>query len=217
MCVISLSVSVGTILLFARTPVSDFAAFIWINLAVWALGICIWLTLGLAAVTAIRPQIAAIRPQIAAIRSESGRQTVRVSARAKRLGAFVALVVACAAGTLVLVFPYGDQFVLDWAGVARTQQMGADIESHVPQGPVGMGTLYSGPNPFQAGSDEHGLAYLLLTRGWTPGMEPPIDELLGMPIEKDSPFVVFTEQGEKKLVGARYYAQYQPLWFAKKA
>ena len=52
--------------------------------------------------------------------------------------------------------------------------MSSDIEAHVPQGPVGMGILYAGPNPFQAGGDEHGPAYLLLARGWTPGMEAPI-------------------------------------------
>ena len=94
LCVISVSVSLGTIFLFAHTPVNDFAAFIWVNLAVWTLGICIWLTLGLAVVTAVRPRIAAISPQIAAIRSESTVKSIRVSARAKRIGAIVALVVA---------------------------------------------------------------------------------------------------------------------------
>ena len=222
MCVITLSVSLGTIFLFARTPVGDFAAFIWVNLAVWVLGICIWLTVALAVVIAIRPQIAAMKPQIAADKItattskgfHSARKEWRTSARAKRIGALVVLSVACVAGLLVLVFPYGDQFVLDWTGVARVQQMTGEIEHHVPQGPVGMGILYSGSNPFQSAEDEHGVAYLLLTQGWSPGMESPINQLLGMPIDKNSAFAVFTEQGGR-LVSAQYYTHYQPLWFVK--
>jgi len=115
----------------------------------------------------------------------------------------------------VLVFPYGNQFILDWSSMARAQQMTSDIEHHVPQGRVAMGIRYSGPNPFQLASDEHGAAYLLLTDGWIPGMEPQINQLLGMPIDKSSPFVIFTERGER-LVSAQYFSHYQPLWFLRK-
>ena len=222
MCVISIGVSLGTIYLFARTPVGDYAAFVWVNLAVWILGVCIWLTLGLAVIAAVRPQIAAIKPQIAAIRSQttskgfhSVRKERRTSTSAKRIGALLGLGVAGVVGMLVLLFPYGSQFVLDWTAVTRVQQMTAAIEHHVPRGPVGMGILYSGSNPFQSAEDEHGTAYLLLTRGWSPGMEEPINQLLGMPIDKNGPFVVFTEQGEK-LISAQYYPHYPPLWFVKK-
>jgi hypothetical protein len=222
MCVVSIAGMIGTVVLFSSTPITYFEAFIWINLELWLVGICIWLTLGLAVVVALRPQIAAIRPQIAAIRPEAvprgshaARKERRLSSSAKRIGALLALGVACVAGVLVVVFPYGNQFVLDWSGVTRAQHMTSAIEHHVPRGPVGMGVLYTGPNSFQAAGDEHGAAYLLLTEGWSPGMEQPINQLLGMPIEKNGPFVVFTEQGER-LVSAQYYSHYQVLWFIKK-
>jgi hypothetical protein len=78
-----------------------------------------------------------------------------------------------------------------------------------------MGVLYSGSNPFQAADDEHGAAYLLITGGWIPGMEPPINQLLGLPIHPKSPFVVFTERGTE-LTRVQFYPRYQELWFLKK-
>ncbi len=68
MCILSIAALLGTVILFASTPVSYYEAFIWINLELWLVGLCVWITLGLAAFVAIRPQIAIIRPQIAAIR-----------------------------------------------------------------------------------------------------------------------------------------------------
>ena len=215
MCVVSIGAALGLVFLYAHTPTSDLFSFIWISLALWPVGICIWLTLGLAVAVAIAPQVAAVMPQIASLRAESGRRAIHVSASTKRSLAVFSLGLACIAGILVLVFPYGDQFVFNWTGVTRVQHMSANIEDHVPKGPVGMGVLYSGPNLLQSIGDEHGAAYLLLTRGWTPGMEPQIDQLLGMPIDKDGPFAVFTERGEA-LVSAQFYPKYQPLWFLKK-
>ena len=56
------------------------------------------------------------------------------------------------------------------------------------------------------------MAYLLLAGGWVPGMEPQADQLLGLPIARKHPFVVFTEKGTR-VTGATYYPAYQPFWF----
>ena len=220
MCILSIAALLGTVILFASTPVSYYEAFIWINLELWLVGLCVWITLGLAAVVAIRPQLAVIGPQIAALRPRtasphSARRKTPISVNGKRTGALLTLGAAGIAGMLVVVFPYGNQFLLNWAGMARAQQMTSAIEAHVPKGHIGIGVKYSGPDPFQLAGDEHGAAYLLLTDGWVPGMEPQINQLLGMPIDKNGPFVVFTERGQK-LVSARYYHRYPELWFLRK-
>jgi hypothetical protein len=215
MCMVSGAGSVGIVFLFARTPSNDLISFIWINLAVWLVGTCIWLTLGLAVFRAVRPRLEGIRAQVAEVQSESGREPTRLSSRQRRLALVAVLGIAGLAGTLVTVFPYGDQFLLDWPAVARVQQMTADIEHRVPQGNVGMGIIYTGSNVFQTATDEHGVAYLLLTKGWVAGMQPSINQLLGLPIHPKSPFVVFTENGNT-LTSARYYPVYQEFWFVTK-
>jgi hypothetical protein len=159
--------------------------------------------------------VAAFRAQIAKARSPLGRREIRISAAAKRAAVLAGLGAACLAGTMVTVFPYGNQFVLDWAGMARAQRMTADIEHHVPHGRVGIGILYSGPNYYQTAGDEHRTAYLLLTGGWVPGMGSQVNQLLGMPIDRKSPFVVFIERGTK-VIAAQYYPHYQELWFQQK-
>ncbi|MDQ1360496.1 MAG: hypothetical protein QOJ44_873, partial [Acidimicrobiaceae bacterium] len=45
-------------------------------------------------------------------------------------------------------------------------------------------------------------------------MEPPINQLLGLPIDRKSPFVVFTER-RGNLKSAHFYAHYQVLWFLR--
>ena len=81
-----------------------------------------------------------------------------------------------------------------------------------PWARLGSESSISGPDGLQRVSDEHGAAYLLLNDGWVPGMEPQIDQLLGLPIDRHSPFVVFTERGQK-LLGAKYLPKYETLWF----
>ncbi len=212
--VVTLGGSLGVVALFSRMPKGYLLSFIWVNLSVWIVGIGVWVTIGMAVFTALRPQWAEIRTQVAEVRTQLGRKETRFSVSARRVVAIVALGVACLIGTLVTTFPYGNQFLLDWAGVARVQHMTAAIEQHVPRGKVGYGILLTGTDFYQVAGDEEGTAYLLLTGGWTPGMEPSINQLLGLPIRRTSPFVVFTEHGTK-VTGARYYPEYQPFWYSK--
>ena len=205
MCVVSLGGLLGAVVLLASTPLHYYLSFIWVNLVIWIVGICVWLTLGLAVVTAIRPRLASIR--------DTPYNEIQLSAPRRPAAVVVVLGAACIAGTLVAVFPYGNQFLLNWNGVARVKQMTADIERHVPVGKVGIGVFCLRDRAgLRRVSDEHGAAYLLLTDGWVPGMEPQIDQLLGLPIDRHSPFVVFTERGQK-LLGAKYLPKYETLWF----
>lgn len=213
MSMLSLAGAAGVVFLFARAPGND-VAFIWINVAVWVVGICIWLTLGLAVVTALRPRLAESRVQVSEIRSELGRPPIRFSGRDRRVAAVVALGVAGLVGTLVAVFPYGNQFLVDWPAVARVQQMTGDIQQRVAHGNVGIGILYNGPDVYQSTSDAHGVAYLLLVGGWTPGLEPEANQLLGLPVDPKAPFVAFTERGAR-VTGTTYFPVYKPLWFAE--
>ncbi len=205
MCVVSLGGMLGTVVLLSSVPVSYYLAFVWVNLDVWIVGICVWLTLGLTLITAIRGHAGAV------VRSRAGPYLAAVHRGARGLGVALVFVVAGVAGLLVLLFPYGNQPGSNWTGVARVKRMAADVEHHVPKGPVGIGMFYSGNDPFQTAADEHGVAYLLLTDGWTPGLESQVNQRLSMPIRRKSPFVVFTEQGEQ-LLGAKYLPRYQSLW-----
>jgi hypothetical protein len=202
MGVVSIGGSLGVIVLLASSPVSYLLSFIWVNLAVWLVGIVLWLTVGLAVIIALRPQIAKVRSQLAEVRPQVDPTATR------RTGLLVFMAAACIAGTLFAVFPYGDQFIQDWPGVGRVKQMTADVVNHVPRGNVGLGINHTGSNTLQAAGDEHGVAYLLMTKGWVPGMQPSINQLLALPIHPKSPFVVFTEHGTK-LTSARYYHHYQ--------
>lgn len=215
MCMVSVGSAAGVVFLFARTPANDFQSFVWINLAVWQVGACIWLTFGLVVATAVRRQLPELRAQVSEVRMQLGRQPIRFSKRARRAWLVVALVLCGLAGALVTAFPYGNQFVQDWGGVNRVDRMTADIEQHVPKGRISMGILSSGSGFYQPISDEHGVAYLLLADGWTPGMEAPVDKLLNLPIHLDSPFVILGEQGTR-FTTAHFYKNYQKLWFLKK-
>jgi hypothetical protein len=214
MCMVSLGGSVGIVLLFMRTPSNYLLSFIWINLGVWIVGICIWLTIGLAVVTALRPNLAEIRSQVSEVRSQLGREPTRFSGRQRRVATIAALCIAGLVGTLVAVFPYGGQFVFDWPAVGRVKQMTAYIQHRVAHGNVGIGIQYTGSNVFQPTTDAHGVAYLLLTDGWSPGLEPGANQLLGMPIDPKSPFVAFTEHGDR-VTAVKYFPVYQPFWFVK--
>jgi hypothetical protein len=209
MGVVSIGGSLGVVVLLSSSPVSYLLSFIWVNLVVWVVGIFLWITVGYAVVLALRPQIAKVRAQVAEVRSQVDPMATR------RTGLLVFMAAAGLAGTLFAVFPYGDQFIQDWPGVVRVKQMTADIVNHVPRGNVGIGINHAGGNTLQAASDEHGLAYLLITKGWVPGMQPSINQLLGLPIHPKSPFVVFTETGTT-LTSARYYPVYQEFWFVTK-
>jgi hypothetical protein len=172
-----------------------------VNLLVWVVGVCMWLTFGLAAVAALRPRLQA--------------RGVAISRRAGSIAAVTALALGTVAATLVALFPYGNQgFLLDFTTMQRVEAMSAIVEKAVPKGNVGLGIVYSGNNYFQYITDEHGLAYLLETAGWTPGMDPTVDGLLHLPIKPDSPFVVFTEH-DSRLTGYRVYPHYVQYWWAR--
>ncbi len=206
MCVISVSGMLGVLMLLAGTPSSYYVSFIWVNLAVWIVGICVWVTLGLAAVTALRPYVA---PAVTEFRGRVGWATAQTG-RTVVLGI---MGVACAAGLLVVAFPYGNHgFLVDWTGMARSQAMAANVERHLPKGPVDLGVIYKGDNPLQLAGDEHLAAYLLLTDGYRPGLEPQINQLLGMPVDRHGPFVIFYEDGPF-FVHARYLPRYEQLWY----
>ena len=200
LCIVSLSASLGVIALFSHVPTSYLLSFVWVNLVVWAVGISLWVTLGVALVAAVRSRRALPRLD-------------SMSHRAKHVVGVGVLGVVTVIGTLVVVFPYGNQFLLDWQGVTRVEHMTTEIQQHVPKGPVGIGVRYSGNDYFQAAEDEHGTAYLLLVGGWLPGMEPSINQLLGLPIHPKSPFVVFNEHGQR-LISANFYRHYFWYWFS---
>jgi hypothetical protein len=183
LCLVSLGGGLGVAFLFAHIPDIFILSFVWVNLPVWAVGICFWVTLGLAAVTLWR---------------EYGHRLVRarVSPRMAGAGVLALMGLATAAATVVALFPYGNQFVVDWPATARVTQMAAVIERRIPPGPVGIGIRYKGSDYFRYAEDEHGVSYLLLTAGWLPGMEAGENQLLGLPIHPRSPFVVFNEKGE---------------------
>jgi len=198
LCLVSLGGGLGLVFLFAHIPDSFFVSFVWVNLPVWAIGVCFWVTLGLAAIIIWRDQ---------------GHRVVlaRGSSMAVRTGALVLIGLATAAATVVAVFPYGSQFVLDWSETARNNMMAAQIERRIPPGPVGVGIRYRGPTFLNSSGDEHGLAYLLLTAGWLPGMEAAENQLLGLPIHPRSPFVVFNVKGGV-VRSTDFYRHYLPYW-----
>jgi arabinofuranan 3-O-arabinosyltransferase len=199
MSVITVASAAGIVALYARIPTTYFVSFVYVNLLVWVVGICIWLTFGLAAVTALRTRFQA--------------RDIRIFERTGRIAALAALTVGTVAATLVVLFPYGDQgFLLDFTTMKRVEAMSAIIEQQVPKGNVGLGILYSGNNYFQYITDEHGVAYLLLTAGWNPGMTSTVNGILQHPIEPKSPFVVFTERGSH-LTGFHVYPHYEPYWW----
>jgi hypothetical protein len=203
LCLVSLGGGLGLVFLFSHILDSFYLSFVWVNIPVWVVGICFWVTLGFAAVTAWRDR--ADRAILA-----------RVSPAARRAGVLVLMGLTTAAATFVAVFPYGDQFVLDWPATARITTMASEIERRIPPGPVGFGIRYEGPDYYQYPEDAHGLSYLLLTAGWVPGMEPDVNQLLGLPIHKRSPFVVFNEKG-LVLRSSDFYRHYLPYWWVSSA
>ena len=198
LCLVSLGASVGLVYLFAHIPDSYLFSFVWVNMPVWVVGVCLWVTLGYAAVTVWRDY------RVAA--------PSRMAHAWARLGALVLIGLAGAAATFVALFPYGGQFVLDWQGTARVNKMAAEIEARVPRGPVGFGLRLKGTNYFEYDEDEHGLSYQLLTAGWVPGMEKTENQLLGLPIRPHSPFVAFNVSKGGVLQSTDFYAHYVPVW-----
>ena len=47
LCLVSLAGGLGLVFLFAHIPDSFLLSFVWVNLPVWAVGVCFWVTLGL--------------------------------------------------------------------------------------------------------------------------------------------------------------------------
>ena len=189
--------AVGLVVLYSRIPTSYFESFVWVDLLVWMVGIGMWLTLGLAAFEFFRARL----PRM---------QSLRITERSRTIASIATLSVAAVAATLVVTFPYGDQFVLDFQTNKRDALMASIVERHVRQGPVGIGIRYTGSDPYQIAADEHGVAYLLITAGWVPGLEPGADTQSGLPIRPHNTFVVFDERGAT-LTGFRVYPRYEPL------
>jgi hypothetical protein len=198
MCVITTAAAIGLVAMYARIPYAYLLSFTWVNLAVWVVGICIWLTFGMAVVIALRSHVSA--------------GWGRFSPRARDIVALCVLGAATVGGTFVTTFPYGNQqFLLDFPGMSRIQSITTNVEHRVPRGDVGIAIRYTGKNYFQILEDEHGAANLLLVDGWEPGLEPSPNGLLQLPIHPKSPFVVITENGTK-VTGYQVYRHYVKNW-----
>jgi hypothetical protein len=201
LCSMSLITAVsafGVVVLYSRIPQNFVLSLVWVSLVVWVVGICIWLTLGLAVFTAVRPRISFRSP--------------RITKRTGEIVSVAALGVCTVAGTLVVLFPYGNQFLLNLTTMHRVNEMAAIVERNVHRGDVDIAIHYNGSNYFQVAGDEHGVAYLLEAAGWQPGLDPSVNALLGLPIHPHSREVVFDERGAK-LVGFRVIRHYNP-WAA---
>ena len=197
MCMVSLGGGLGVVLLYAHILDNYYASFVWVNMAVWVVGVTIWFTLGLALVVAIRSRQA---------RNYAGSISIKLQVQM----VLATLGVAAVAGLISIWLSYETAFVFDWHGVNRVEHMAAVIEHRIPKGKVNFAIRYKGDNPFQLSEDEHGVAYLLFTAGWIPGMEAAENHLLGMPIYPKSELVVFNEHGAD-LLSTDFYRRY--IWY----
>ena len=187
--------AIGLVVLYARVPENYILSFQWISLAVWIVGICIWITLGYAVVILARSRLSVVRE-------------VKVPMKVVKISVLALIVIATTAGTLIVLFPYGGNGQrLDFAAMRRVQKEAEIIEKGVPRGEVGMAVLYSGTNFLQPVEDERGVAYLLRTAGWIPGLPVGSDGLLHYPIHPDKPFIVFNEH-LTVLTGFKSYSHY---------
>ncbi len=194
---ITTAASVGLVALYARVPANYILSFTWINFVVWSVGVCIWITLGVALVTWARKYVRAP-------------SDLRISRAVVEITALVVMALATVVATVSVMSPSGNRGnLLDFAAMKRVQNMATTVEAQVPQGQVGLGVRYSGPNFFQSAGDERGLAYLLWTAGWTPGLPSNVNGTLDLPIHPASPYVVFTEHDEQ-LTGFERYPHYEP-------
>ena len=198
MSTVTIASAIGLVALYARIPANYTLSFQWISLAVWIVGICIWLTIGSAIVTWV-PNYLSIGSQI------------RVSKRALKISVLALMAIATIAGTIVVMFPYGKNGQrLDFTAMRRVQEEAQIVEKAVPKGDVGITVRYSGADFLQTVEDEHGTAYLLRTAGWVPGLPQGSDGLLHSPIHSDKPFVVFYDH-QTSLTGFRIYDRYSPF------
>ncbi len=192
---VTIASAIGLVVLYARVPADYQLSFGWISLAVWIVGICIWVTLGFAVVTWARSRFPV-------------RQGFRVSQSAVKTCVLVLMAIATFGATAVVMFPYGGNGQrLDFAAMRRVQTEAAIVEKEVPRGEVGIADSYSGLNFLQGIQYEHGTAYLLRTAGWIPGLPVGADGLLDYPIHSDKPFVVFNEHVTSQ-TGFRRYDHY---------
>ena len=199
MAVITTGAAVGLVLMYSRIPTNYFLSFTWVNLLIWVVGVCIWLTFGLAAITAAKEfDLTPIHSDLATHPADLGaRRTGHCDGR-RYLGRGVSLREPGIPARL--------------RRPARVKTMASIIEQQVPRAMSDLPFSTRGHDFFQTVEDEHGLAYLLRTAGWTPGMAPNANGVLGLPIHRNSPFAVFTERGTQ-VTGYRIYHNYAPLWF----
>jgi hypothetical protein len=192
---VTIAGSVGLVSLYARVPKNYVLSFQWVSLAVWIVGICIWITVIYGLV-------------ILAQRLLRQRHEVRLPQNVLEIGVLALLLLGTIAATLVAMFPYGGSGQrLDFAGMQRVQTEAQIVEKGVPRGDVGIDVQYSGTNFLQSVEDERGTAYLLRTAGWVPGLPVGSNGLLNYPIYPDKPFVVFRERGTA-VTGSKIYRRY---------
>jgi hypothetical protein len=192
---VTIAGSVGLVSLYARVPKNYVLSFQWVSLAVWIVGICIWITV--------------IYGLVIFVHRLLRRNTeVRVPKNVLEICVLVLLAVGTIAATLVVMFPYGGNAQrLDFAGMGRVQSEARIVEKGVPRGDVGLDVQYSGTNFLQSVEDVRGVAYLLRTAGWVPGLPVVSNGLLNYPIHPDKPFVVFKERGTA-VTGSKIYSHY---------
>jgi hypothetical protein len=195
MSAVTTASAIGLVVLYSRIPANYILSFQWISLAIWIVGICIWITLGYGLVILARRRLSVLRE-------------VRVPMNATTIFVLVVMSFATVAATLVVMFPYGGNGQrLDFAAMSRVQKEAGIVEKGVPRGEVGLAVQYSGKDFLQSVEDERGTAYLLRTAGWIPGLPVGSDGLLHYPIHPDKPFVVFNEQSAE-LTGFKIYKHY---------
>ena len=192
---VTIAGAVGLVSLYARVPKNYVLSFQWVSLAVWIVGICIWITVIYGLVIFVQRHL---------------RQRPEVRIPRKVLGMCVLglISVGTIAATLVVMFPYGGNAQrLDFAGMGRVQSEAQIVEKGVPRGDVGLDVQYSGTNFLQSVEDVRGIAYLLRTAGWVPGLPIESNGLLNYPIHSNKPFVVFKEHGTT-VTGSKIYSHY---------
>jgi hypothetical protein len=196
---VTIAASIGLVLLYDRVPKNYVLAFQWISLAVWIVGICIWISVVYGVVVLVRNRLRGRLPA-----SPEGLDLEKWL----KLAVLTVIVVATIAATLVVTFPYGGNGQrLDFVAMGRVKSEAAIVEKGVPRGDVGIAVQYTGPDYLQSVQDERGVAYLLRTAGWVPGLPVASNGLLNYPIHPDKPFVVFMEH-LGNLTGSKIYSHY---------
>lgn len=194
---VTIASSIGLVALYARVPRSYVLAFQWISLAIWIVGICIWITVIYGVVVLTRSRLP-VRPEAWDLTNTNW----------MKVSGLVVISIATIAATVVVMFPYGGNGQrLDFVAAGRVKSEAAIVEKSVRRGDVGIAVQYSGSNFLQSSEDERGVAYLLRTAGWVPGLPVTSNGLLNYPIHPDKPFVVFKERSTA-FTGSKVYSHY---------